>query len=377
MVLLHSHGAHGSPSQRDTERLLAQTRSQLEGLSEERRQLERLRGQAIGRLREADARVADSVRVLNQAQSALEQQRKALEQIRQTQRLLQQQLEAKRRALSSFIQEAYLLGPNMPLQLILSQDSAAASNRLLVYTEYFQAALHRSLEELIHQAAFAAKNQAQMDQQQRIMVEAEQRYTHQLETLRQDRQSQAAAVAALEVKYQNKRVREKAVGHDASALERLLDSLRAQARQKELASAQAKSLPSSQENGSMVGGGGWPVNGSLIVAFGATLPDGHLSKGLLIKAPADTPVVAVANGRVAFADWMTGYGMIIIVDHGNGYMSLYAHNETLVQSVGASVKRGDVIAKVGNSGGLKEAGLYFELRKRGQPVDPVKWLNHQ
>ena len=376
-VLLHSYGAYGSPSQRDTERLLAQTQSQLKGLSEERQQLERLRGQAIRRLHEADARVADSVRALNQAQHAVDQQHKALEQIRQTQRLLQQQLEAQRRALTQFIQEAYLLGPKVPLQLIFSQSSAAVSNRLLVYTEYFQAALHRCLEALIHQAAIAAHNQEQMDQQQHIFVEAEQNYSHQLETLRHDRQSQATAVDALEVQYQNKRVREKALSHDASALERLLDELRAQARQRDLAHAQAQSLPSTHENGPMVGGGGWPVNGSLLVGFGATLPDGQLSKGLLIKAPSDTPVVAVADGTVAFADWMTGYGMIIIVDHGNGYMSLYAHNETLVQSVGAKVKRGEMIAKVGNSGGLKDAGLYFELRKRGQPVDPVKWLNHE
>lgn len=85
----------------------------------------------------------------------------------------------------------------------------------------------------------------------------------------------------------------------------------------------------------------------------------------------------MADGTVVFSDWMTGYGMILIVDHGNGYLSLYAHNDALLKDAGARIKRGDAVAKVGNSGGQGTTALYFELRRHGQPVDPATWLQRQ
>ncbi|RBC95488.1 peptidase M23, partial [Xanthomonas oryzae pv. oryzae] len=126
-----------------------------------------------------------------------------------------------------------------------------------------------------------------------------------------------------------------------------------------------------------VGGLSWPVSGNLLARFNATLPDGHTSKGVLIGAPKGTTVTAVADGTVVFSDWMTGYGMILIVDHGNGYMSLYAHNDTLLRDAGASIKRGEAVAKVGSSGGQGVPALYFELRRNGQPVDPSSWLQRR
>ena len=107
------------------------------------------------------------------------------------------------------------------------------------------------------------------------------------------------------------------------------------------------------------------------------MPDGRTSQGVLIAAPAGTTVKAVADGRVVFADWMNGYGLILIVDHGNGYMSLYAHNDALLKDAGDAVKRGDGLASVGNSGAQGRAALYFELRRNGQPVNPDTWLKRQ
>ncbi|MBN8214967.1 MAG: peptidoglycan DD-metalloendopeptidase family protein, partial [Xanthomonadales bacterium] len=124
-------------------------------------------------------------------------------------------------------------------------------------------------------------------------------------------------------------------------------------------------------------GFGWPLSGNLVAGFGGRMPDGRASSGLLIAAGLGTPVRAVADGNVVFAEWMTGYGLIVILDHGNGYLSLYAHNESLLKDVGATVKRGDAVARVGNSGGLEQPALYFELRRNGQPVDPGSWLRRQ
>jgi septal ring factor EnvC (AmiA/AmiB activator) len=96
---------------------------------------------------------------------------------------------------------------------------------------------------------------------------------------------------------------------------------------------------------------------------------------VLIGAPAGTTVKAVADGTVVFSEWMTGYGLILIVDHGNGYMSLYAYNDALLKDAGAQVRRGDPVASVGNSGGQGRPALYFELRRNGNPVDPNSWLH--
>jgi len=104
------------------------------------------------------------------------------------------------------------------------------------------------------------------------------------------------------------------------------------------------------------------------------MPDGRDSDGLLIAAAAGTPVKAVADGQVVYAEWMTGYGLLLIVDHGNGYMSLYAHNDALLKDVGDTVKRGDPVSTVGTSGGHGRAALYFELRRNGAPVNPGTWL---
>jgi septal ring factor EnvC (AmiA/AmiB activator) len=189
------------------------------------------------------------------------------------------------------------------------------------------------------------------------------------------------------------------LGSDAKSLERLLAQLRAAAaREAERKAAAARAARTASKPGSkpgssgkprpvapvianaapiQVGGLGWPLSGTLLAGYGGTLPDGGSSSGLLIGANAGATVKAVANGKVVFADWMNGYGLILIIDHGNGYMSLYAHNEALLRDAGDDVKRGDPVASVGNSGNQSRPGLYFELRRNGQPVNPGTWLQQR
>jgi len=104
------------------------------------------------------------------------------------------------------------------------------------------------------------------------------------------------------------------------------------------------------------------------------MPDGRKSQGLLVAAPAGTTVRAAAAGTVVYAEWMAGFGLILIIDHGDGHMSLYAHNETLLREGGDAVGAGDPVATVGSSGGHGQPALYFELRRGGKPVDPRGWL---
>ena len=135
-----------------------------------------------------------------------------------------------------------------------------------------------------------------------------------------------------------------------------------------------KQLSGAEPFASMRGRLAWPLAGKIVTAFGAADESGRRSSGLLVAAKTGTAVHAVSHGRVVFADWLRGYGLMIIVDHGDGYLSLYGCNETLLKDVGDWVNAGETIATSGASGGQKTPGLYFELRTKGQPVDPRAWL---
>lgn len=118
-----------------------------------------------------------------------------------------------------------------------------------------------------------------------------------------------------------------------------------------------------------------PARGVVSNRFGAARQEGSTWKGLFIRAQTGGEVKAIASGRVVFADWMRGFGNLMIVDHGSSYLSIYGNNDALLRQVGDSVRGGDTVASIGNSGGNPESGLYFELRHQGQPLDPLKWVS--
>ncbi|MEK0076689.1 MULTISPECIES: murein hydrolase activator EnvC family protein, partial [Bordetella] len=117
-----------------------------------------------------------------------------------------------------------------------------------------------------------------------------------------------------------------------------------------------------------------PVRGTIQGRFGVDRPDGGVWRGLVLRTAEGTPVKVVAPGTVVYAEWLRGFGNLIIVDHGQQYLTVYAYNQSLLKRVGDRVAAGDTIATVGATGGQVESGLYFEIRHRGAPVDPAQWL---
>ncbi|WP_420008742.1 murein hydrolase activator EnvC family protein [Xanthomonas sacchari] len=387
---------------REAEKRLEKVRNELKSVAEERRQLEGKRGDAARQLRDADEKVAATGRSLAQTQQALQRHQQTLAELERKRDGLRSGLTRQRAELAQLLRAAYAIGGNAPLKLLLAQDRVADANRLLAYHRYLQRERAQRIATLTHELQALEQVQREVVEQKQQLSEAQRRQQEQAQALQRDRKQRASVVSELDQRYQDRSEREKALGQDAKALETLLANLRAAAARAEAErraaarreaaeqAAQAKAAAKAGRGGGKVppkvvasapplkvGGLGWPLSGDLIARYGGRLPDGRTSSGVLIAAPAGSTVTAVADGTVVFSDWMTGYGMILIVDHGNGYMSLYAHNDTLLRDAGAKVKRGDAVAKVGNSGGQGRPALYFELRRNGQPVDPASWLQRR
>ncbi len=392
-------------SSRDAEKKLKQLRGELKDVSQERRQIEADRGQANVRLREADQKVARTGRAVAEAEAAVQREQQSLTQLQQRKAELQTGLTRQRQQLAALLRGAYQLGNHAPLKLLLSQDTVADANRAMAYHRYLQRERAQAITALTADLQSLSSTEQQIVTRTAELRQAHEQQRQQAAALAQDRRQRASVVAELDQRFQDRTDREKALGKDAQALERVLANLRAAAARAEAerraaarraaaeqsrqqaAAGPGRSTPRPQGKAPprvvanapapRVGGLGWPLSGNLLARYGGRLPDGRNSAGVLIGAPAGSTVTAVAEGTVVFSDWMTGYGMILIVDHGNGYMSLYAHNDALLKDAGARVSRGDAVAKVGNSGGQGVTALYFELRRNGQPVDPATWLQRQ
>lgn len=379
---------------RDAQRKLERAKRELREVAAERRKLEGSRGEATRRLREVDERVGASMRALSQVEAELKQQQAELARLQDRRGALDRRLGAQRHELAELLRAAYTVGDAAPLKLMLSQDSVAEGNRLLAWHGYLQRDHARRIARLRDELAGLTALEARIATATTQLEATRRRREQELAQLQRDRKARAQAVAELDRRYRDRRAREQALGRDVKGLETVLARLREAARRAEAerrAAAQREASTSSSSGTRRrppppvvanaepirVGGLGWPLSGTLITGYGGTLPDGRRSDGVLIGAPAGTPVLAVANGKVVFAEWMSGYGLLCIVDHGDGTMSLYANNDGLLRDVGSDVRRGDAIASVGNSGGQGVPALYFELRRNGKPVDPRSWLQRR
>ncbi|MEO6364491.1 MAG: peptidoglycan DD-metalloendopeptidase family protein [Luteimonas sp.] len=385
-------------SSRDTERKLQRVRSELEAIASERRKLEGERGSVSRDLRRVDEQVGASARALNETETELVRGQATLAQLQQQRDALHSHLGAQRDELARLLRDAYTVGDAAPLKVMLSQDRVAQAGRTLTYHRYLQRDRARRIAGLTDQLRGLETVQRQIVRKRAALGSARNQRRTELAQLERDRKQRTSLMAQLDTRYQDRAAREKVLGRDAKSLEQLLAQLRAAAAKAARDAKAAKAAkqrtvaakPSKPGRAAVastrpvklvasaapikVGGLSWPLNGMLLASYGGTMPDGRASSGVLIGAPVGSSVRAVADGRVVFAEWMSGYGLIAIVDHGNGYMSLYAHNDALLRDAGDSVKRGDAIASVGNSGGQGRPALYFELRRNGQPVNPNTWL---
>jgi septal ring factor EnvC (AmiA/AmiB activator) len=326
------------------------------------------RGEATRELRTADAAVSEAVRALRRTEAGIATQELELQQLEARQAELEVGLADQREALAALVRSAYALGRHEQLKLLLAQDRMSDLARVLAYHRYFQADRQQRITGLMAELRELAAVAQQITDQNQILEAARQQQQTELAALELQRGERAGVLAALESKLKDRAARLATLGRDEKSVLKLLEQLR------DAVADIPRQVDDNRPFASRRGQLGRPLAGNVLAAFGGKLPDGRASDGLLIAGTAGAEVRAAAPGRVAYSDWLKGYGLLVILDHGDGWMSLYAFNDALLKDVGDWVRGGEPLATVGSSGGQGRPGLYFELRRNGQPQDPKPWL---
>ncbi|WP_263147005.1 murein hydrolase activator EnvC [Pseudomonas sp. RIT-PI-AD] len=314
---------------------------------------------------------------------------------------------------------AYQSGRQEPLRLVLNQQQPEKFARTLTYYEYLGQARLEQLKTFNETLRQLANVEGDIDAQQNQLIARKGELDGRVEQLAGLRKERQQVLAKLEkdasARDQKLKAREQEQVELGKVLKTIEETLARQAREAEearkraVAEAEAEQArqrelsrqrpdtprpPATKAPGPLVSSAGgnyggpfasargklpWPVNGRLLARFGSARGDDERTKwdGVLISAAAGSQVHAVHGGRVVFADWLRGAGLLVILDHGNGYLSLYGHNQSLLKDAGDLVKAGDPIATVGTSGGQDTPALYFAIRQQGRPSDPVQWCRAQ
>jgi septal ring factor EnvC (AmiA/AmiB activator) len=317
-------------------------------------------------LNAAEKSVAQARGDLSKVQQQRAEQNAAREQLQKDKTEREQQRSRTEQNLAAQLRAAYFMGRNEPLKLLLNQKDPAQFGRNLTYYGYFGRLRASQIAEINDNIAKIDELQAAIEEEDAELARLEAQNRDRINELDAARRQRGRVLASLEKQSSDRNATLKRLTQQQAQLERLL---------KDLSRAiEAAPYDPNDEFAKLRGKLSWPVSGRVETGFGDTIAGGLRSNGIVIAADRGKPVTAVQEGRVVYADWLPGRGLLIIIDHGNGYMSLYGHNEQLFKQAGATVKAGDTIAAAGDSGGRSQSGLYFEIRRAGKPVDPKPWF---
>ena len=272
-----------------------------------------------------------------------------------------QQLHTQQQALANHVRARYQMGNIQPLQWLLNQDTPQAMSRLLTYYQYVVQADQHLIQDIRYTTNTLAENQKKRHAELVTLQQLQQTLLDRQKKLAEVKRQHHTVIQSLSQSIQTKQ---------QTLADYRRDQIHLQALLVKLSHPLTTRLPAQ------------PIASA--IRFNAKFSNPlktnpqraqTLNQGMIFFAHRGTPVSAVLPGKVVFSDWLNGYGLLLIIDHGQGTMSLYAHNESLFKSKGASIKQGEQIATVGHSGGLRENGLYFELRRRGKAIPPRQWLS--
>ncbi|MFY8298664.1 murein hydrolase activator EnvC family protein [Pseudoalteromonas sp. SS15] len=318
------------------------------------------------KLRDFELQIAQHAKALSLTEQGINENRQQQYTLESENKRLEQQKSKLQTLLAGQLKSAYMTGSHDYSKMLLNQEHSATLERTLSYYDYFNKARITQIEALKKVIEQLAENQQSLEQKQQQLNDLFTQQTERLAALKATKEQRQNSLSQLNSALKQT---QSAIAYLKENEQTLITTL------SQLNEQQSESLVPVELIGlrSKKGKLPWPSKGRLKHRFGQRKHAGMNWKGVFIAAKTGDNVKAVQQGQVVFADWLNGFGWVIVIDHGLGYMSLYGHAQTLLKDVGDQVRSGESIALVGQSGGQADPGLYFELRHKGSAVDPVKW----
>ena len=313
----------------------------------------------------ADRAIADASKRIRELDARIEQGRAALVELRDERQRLADLRRKQAERVAGHLRDAWRFADRDPVRALLNLEDPRAYDRMVRYHAAFAKARTRLVDDLRETVTSLAGNQGDLEREQRALEASRESARASRAALIDDRGNRKSAIADLNAELARRSKERERLASDRKRLESLIAELRRAAKVSRAGfdeTARKGELP-------------WPVQGRVVRRFGQSRAGGRMRwQGITFEAPEGSEVKAVAPGRVLFSDWLRGFGLLAIVDHGDDWMSLYGFVDAIYKRRGDRVELGEVIATVGQSGGQAEVGLYFEMRHEGEPKDPLTWL---
>ena len=366
-VLLAAADVAGSENPAAVEKTLDNIRKQILELEKATLKAVNRRGTAEQTLREAEVSESKLRRNLQKIDEDLAGTRSRLATLERQAKETESELSQHRSELNRQLRLAYATGREDWLRTVLSQRDPVSIGRQMVYYGYFAQQRSGLMDVVKAQLNTLAENAAAVSREQQNLAESQRTQKMRLAELSEARRVRRLALVDIDKKIASQNDRLGQLRLEAEDLESLVAELTRLFGDLSI----GDTTPFVNRKGQMT----WPTDGRLLRKFGESKADGRLRwDGVLLATGAGSEVLAVHHGRVVYSDWLPGMGLLVVLEHGDGYLTLYGHNQDLIMEVGEWVTPGTVIAHVGDSGGQPVPGLYFEIRKNGSPVNPSHWI---
>lgn len=359
-------------------------RERISALQKKLAAAEETKTEASDALRESEQAISEANRELRQLTRQSRESNAKLGELRKTSQDTGNALRAQQDLLGRMLRQQYLQGQSDALRLVLSREDPNEMTRQLHYLAHIARARARLVDGLRSNLREIDRLKTEIAEEAAAIARIAAEQTAQKKRLEQEKRARAGVLSRVSRDIRSQQREMRAMQANENRLTRLVDQLAKLMVRKPAATnnrprPRTEALPSSRNDNSpfaaLRGKLALPVRGELGSRFGSPRSDGGVTwKGLFIAARSGDDVRAVADGRVVYADWLRGFGNLLIVDHGDSYMTLYANAEALLKQVGDVIRGGEAVATVGNSGGNVESGLYFEMRHEGRPFDPLNWV---
>ena len=342
-------------------------KSRIQSLQQQLQNNTKDRDQQSAALRKTEIAAGKLRRQINDSEQQLQLLQQELAELNSQRKQLQRSKQAQQKLIIQHINTAYRLGREEHIKLLLNEQDPADFNRLLIYHDYFLQAradkVNTYLDTIANlnqvELSIATKKQQQLAQQDALKGQQSE--------LKQQINQRKLALADIGKAISSEQKQLNKLEQERKALQKVISSLEQAIAELDLP---GNSQPFAKSQGKLA----WPVRGVLKKRFGNIRKADIRWNGWLLSAKSGSPVSVIYHGRVVFSDYLRGHGLLLIIDHGDGYLSLYAHNQVLLKEAGDWVQTGELISRVGNSGGLSDSALYFEIRKDSKPRNPSKWL---